>query len=95
MKTNAMLKCRSAIWNRGSSWTRRKTFWIPRCTKSLKQHQVSPEEYEWYCKMKQLYPLKTSGYGLGIERYLLWVLNHNDIRDCQLLPRFNGENIIP
>lgn len=63
--------------------------------KSLKQHQVSPEEYEWYCKMKQLYPLKTSGYGLGIERYLLWVLNHNDIRDCQLLPRFNGENIIP
>ena len=63
--------------------------------KSLRQHDVSQKEYEWYCTMKKKFPLRTSGYGMGIERFMLWVLKHNDIRDCQLLPRFNGEYVIP
>lgn len=63
--------------------------------KSLKQHGVKKETYEWYCEMKKQYPLHTSGFGMGIERFILWILRHNDIRDCQLIPRFNGENILP
>ena len=43
---------------------------------------------------KNEYPLKTSGYGMGIERYILWLTKKDDIRDCQLLPRFNGEEIV-
>jgi asparaginyl-tRNA synthetase len=39
--------------------------------------------------------LRTSGFGLGIERYLMWLLSHDDIRDFQLLPRENGQEIIP
>ncbi len=39
--------------------------------------------------------MKTSGFGMGIERFILWLLNHNDIRDCQILPRFNGINVLP
>lgn len=62
---------------------------------ALKEHAVGREEYEWYCAMKEKYPLKTSGFGMGIERFLLWVLKHDDIRDCQILPRFNGVNIVP
>lgn len=53
------------------------------------------EEYEWYCTMKEKYPMKTSGFGLGIERFILWLFKHDDIRDCQILPRFNGVNIVP
>lgn len=63
--------------------------------KALELHQVNEEEYEWYCNMKKIKPLQTSGFGMGIERYILWLLRHDDIRDCQLLPRFNGEICMP
>lgn len=62
---------------------------------ALDYHKVDSDEYEWYCNLKEKYPMKTSGFGMGIERFLLWILCHDDIRDCQLLPRFNGVNIIP
>ena len=62
---------------------------------ALRLHNVSSLEYEWYYNMKKDYPMKTSGFGLGIERFILWLFNHNDIRDCQVLPRFNGINIVP
>ena len=60
---------------------------------ALHQHNVHPSDYEWYCTLKERYPLQTSGFGMGIERFLLWVFRHNDIRDMQLLPRFNGQKI--
>lgn len=61
---------------------------------TLKIHNVSEDEYNWYIKMKDEYPLKTSGFGMGIERYILWLTQKDDIRDCQILPRFNGEDIV-
>jgi asparaginyl-tRNA synthetase len=45
--------------------------------------------------LRERYPLQTSGFGLGTERYICWLLGHDDVRDCQLLPRFNGERIVP
>lgn len=57
---------------------------------SLERHQVAPEDYDWYIRMKKHYPMLTSGFGMGTERFLLWVLNHDDIRDCQLIGRMNG-----
>lgn len=61
---------------------------------ALKNHEVSPKEYDWYMKMKKKYPLQTSGFGLGTERFLMWVLKGDDIRDFQICPRFNGEKIV-
>lgn len=63
--------------------------------KALRMHQVSEKEYLWYSNLKKQYPMKTSGFGMGIERFILWILKHDDIRDCQLLPRFNGINFLP
>lgn len=60
--------------------------------KALSLHKVDEKPYEWYMFMKEKYPLQTSGFGMGIERFILWLLKHDDIRDCQLLPRFNGIN---
>lgn len=54
---------------------------------SLAEHQVGKEEYLWYRRMRELNTVQTSGFGLGIERFILWVLKHNDIRDCTLLLR--------
>lgn len=58
--------------------------------KALAAHGVPPEEYDWYIKMKELYPIRTAGFGLGVERFLLWLLKHNDIRDMALMPRIKG-----
>lgn len=61
---------------------------------ALRKHEVNPKEYEWYIKMKEKYPMNTSGFGMGIERYLMWVLKCNDIRNMQICLRFNGEESI-
>lgn len=63
--------------------------------KALERRQVPPQEYEWYIHMKAHRPMLTSGFGMGVERFIAWVTGHDDIRDCQLLPRLNGLNIIP
>jgi len=62
---------------------------------ALNMHQVPHESYEWYIEMKRRYPLQTSGFGLGVERFLGWLLSCSDIRDCQILPRLKGVEMIP
>ena len=62
---------------------------------SMKEHNVDLNEYEWYLKMKEHSPLKTSGFGLGVERFLLWILKHQDIRDIQIIKRENGVILNP
>ena len=58
--------------------------------RALDEHKVDAADYEWYVQMKDNYPLQTSGFGLGLERFLLWVLRHNDIRDMHVVPRLKG-----
>lgn len=55
--------------------------------KALTMHAVPEHEYAWYVAMKYERPLRTSGFGMGVERFLLWVLDHNDIRDLPLVSR--------
>jgi asparaginyl-tRNA synthetase len=62
---------------------------------ALELHEVESAPYQWYLDMKRSYPMQTSGFGMGVERFLQWVLGHQDIRDLQILPRFNGIPIVP
>lgn len=62
---------------------------------ALKQHCVDPNDYAWYVDMRRLKPLDTTGWGIGSERFLSWVLQHDDIRDVQLLPRLKGITCAP
>jgi asparaginyl-tRNA synthetase len=55
----------------------------------------NPDPYQWYVHMKDQSPMRTSGFGLGVERFLMWVLKANDVRALQLLPRENGKAINP
>lgn len=61
---------------------------------SLNYHNVDIKEYEWYLKMKKIKPLNTAGFGMGTERFFMWVLKCNDIRNMQICLRFNGEEIV-
>lgn len=62
---------------------------------ALEIHGVDPEPYHWYSTLKKEFPMQTSGFGLGTERFICWLLKHHDIRDCQIVPRFNGVLTIP
>ena len=62
---------------------------------SLKAHKVNSKEYIWYRKMREIKQIQTSGFGLGIERFILWVLKHNDIRDCTILLRDHNNITTP
>ncbi|HOZ53816.1 MAG TPA: asparagine synthetase A [Bacilli bacterium] len=63
--------------------------------KALKRHRVDKKEYKWYFEMKKQFPIQTAGFGMGVERYLMWLLKETDIRDFQICLRFNGINILP
>jgi len=58
---------------------------------AIKEKGVNPEEYDWYLQMKKEFALQTSGFGLGMERFLLWILNHNDIRNIPIISRLKGD----
>lgn len=62
---------------------------------ALKAHQVNPDDYEWYIRMKEGFPISTSGMGLGLERFLMWVLKCDDIRDIPLVSRIPTEVSVP
>jgi asparaginyl-tRNA synthetase len=63
--------------------------------KSIKMQKVCENDYEWYIEMKRISPEQTSGFGMGIERFLLWLTKTSDIRDCQIIPQYYGININP
>ena len=62
---------------------------------ALAMHCVDVDTYRWYLEMREAQAVRTAGFGMGIERYLMWLLSHDDIRDMQILPRENGKAILP
>ncbi|WP_133917968.1 amino acid--tRNA ligase-related protein [Streptomyces sp. NBC_00582] len=62
---------------------------------ALRRHEVPSADYDWYVRMKAEHPMATSGFGMGIERVLMWLLQHDDIRDMQILERYNGRLTTP
>jgi asparaginyl-tRNA synthetase len=62
---------------------------------AIVKHNIKPTLYEWYILMKEIYPVQTSGFGLGIERFLLWFTKHDDIRNIPLIHRIKGLKSIP
>jgi asparaginyl-tRNA synthetase len=57
---------------------------------ALRIHDVEPSQYSWYVEMKRERPIRTAGFGLGIERFLAWLLCIDDIRDVPLVQRLKG-----
>jgi asparaginyl-tRNA synthetase len=62
---------------------------------ALRDHRVSEEEYRWYVDLKDARPLMTSGFGMGVERFVMWLLAEKDIRRIQIVERYNGVPTAP
>lgn len=62
---------------------------------SLDEHNVDKSGYQWYINMRNLDQIQTSGFGMGLERFILWLFKHDDIRDCTLLIRNHKRVVFP
>ena len=54
---------------------------------NIRAAEVNPSGYDWYIQMKTASPIQTAGFGLGVERFLMWLTQSRDIRDWSLVPR--------
>ena len=58
---------------------------------SLKRQGISPTPYEWYINLRRLPSYTTtSGFGLGIERFITWILCRDDIKNAIIYPRLKN-----
>lgn len=58
---------------------------------SIKRQGLSSVPYEWYINLRrQPNYSTTAGFGLGVERFIAWTLNRDDIKDVILYPRLKN-----
>lgn len=53
----------------------------------IREEGLDPEEYKWYLDLRRWGSVPHSGFGLGIERLLMWIAKLEHIRDAIPFPR--------
>ncbi|EGC39969.1 hypothetical protein DICPUDRAFT_44848 [Dictyostelium purpureum] len=57
---------------------------------AYKREELDAEQYYWFTDQRKYGSGQTGGYGLGVERFLTWILGLPHIRDVCSYPRFTG-----
>ncbi len=60
---------------------------VDELVKRIKEEGLKEENYEWYIDLRRYGSVPHSGFGLGTERFLKWILNLEHIRDALPFPR--------
>jgi len=60
----------------------------------LVEQGLNPEEYKWYLDLRKYGSVPHSGFGLGIERVVMWITGLDHIRETIPFPRFR-ERVYP
>ena len=55
--------------------------------KRMKEEKLDIKDYQWYVDLRKYGSVPHSGFGLGIERLVKWMLNLEHIRDAIPFPR--------
>lgn len=63
---------------------------------SIKRQGIDPNPYEWYIALRRMPAYKTtSGFGLGIERFISYIFGFDSIYKGILYPRMKGITMNP
>ena len=57
----------------------------------IKKFELNPEDYDWYLDLRRFGGVKHAGYGLGFERFLMYLTGMQNIRDVIPYPRTTGQ----
>ena len=53
----------------------------------MKEANMKIEDYQWYLDLRKYGSVPHSGFGLGVERFIMWLLKLDHIRDTIPFPR--------
>ena len=56
-------------------------------TRRIKQEGLDAATYQWYLDLRKYGSVPHGGFGMGIERFIRWITNIEDIKDTVLFPR--------
>ena len=56
----------------------------------MKEAHMDVERYWWYLDLRKYGTVPHSGFGLGFERFLMYVSGFTNIRDVTPFPRYPG-----
>jgi asparaginyl-tRNA synthetase len=59
--------------------------------KGLRAYGLSQEDYDWYLDLRRYGGVKHAGFGLGFERFLMYITGMRNIRDVIAYPRTYGQ----
>jgi len=57
---------------------------------AYKKEGLDPSQYYWFTDQRKYGTTPHGGYGLGVERFLTWVLGEEHIRNVCTYPRYTG-----
>jgi asparaginyl-tRNA synthetase len=55
--------------------------------KQIKMFDLNPKDYEWYMDLRRYGSVPHSGFGLGVDRIVMWICHLKHIRDAMPFPR--------
>lgn len=64
---------------------------LDRLVARMEECNLNPADYDWYLDLRRFGTVQHGGFGLGLERLLMWLLDVPNIRDVLPYPRTPGQ----
>jgi asparaginyl-tRNA synthetase len=58
--------------------------------KAYDREGLDPSTYYWYTEQRKYGSVPHGGFGLGLERLIVWMLNQDSVKEACLFPRYMG-----